>query len=156
MPKRRVFISYQHKDQMKAKGLNLMRYNEHLNVEFVGRHLLDPVDSSNNEYITRKIKEQLSGTSATVVLLGAETADSEWVAREIEWSREKGNGIVGIRIDPKAEIPEGLTECGAEILDWFKPEDVHEFDAAIERAIAVTSRGNDVPINSESTCKRAN
>jgi hypothetical protein len=44
---RRVFISYQHKDQLKAKGFNLMRYNEYLDLEFVGRHLLDPVKSDN-------------------------------------------------------------------------------------------------------------
>ena len=40
---RRVFISYQHADQMKARGLNLMTYNKNVNVDFTGRHLLDPV-----------------------------------------------------------------------------------------------------------------
>lgn len=56
---RRVFISYQHKDQLKAKGFNLMRYNEYLDLEFVGRHLLDPVKSDNPAYISSKIREQL-------------------------------------------------------------------------------------------------
>ena len=151
---RRVFISYQHADQMKARGLNLMTYNKNVNVDFTGRHLLDPVKSNDANYITRKIKEQITGSSATIVLIGKNTADSTWVDNEIRWSEEKGNGIIGIRIDPEATIPDGLTEYGAEILDWYEPDDVDQFDAAIERAIAATSRGRQMPMNTPSTCGR--
>lgn len=153
---RRVFISYQHQDQMKAKGMNLMRYNEHLDVEFVGRHLLDPVDSTDPAYIGSKIREQIKGSSATIVLIGEHTADSDWVPREIAWSLAKNppNGLVGIRIEPDAEIPAELTDAGAEILDWNAPEDVYEFDAAIERAIAATARVRNMPTNSVSSCPR--
>lgn len=153
---RRVFISYQHQDQMKAKGLNLMRYNEHLDVNFVGRHLLDPVHSVDPDYISSKIREQIKGSSATIVLIGKNTADSDWVPREIAWSLDKSppNGLLGIRIDPDAKIPVELTQAGAEILEWNKPEDVQEFDAAIERAIAATGRARNMPTNSISTCSR--
>lgn len=151
---RRVFISYQHADQMKARGLNLMTYNKNVNVDFTGRHLLDPVKSQDADYITRKIKEQIAGSSATIVLIGNNTAESAWVDKEIQWSEEKGNGIIGIRIDPDAQIPDGLTEYGAEILDWYKPGDVKQFDDAIERALAATSRGRSMPTNTMSTCTR--
>jgi hypothetical protein len=151
---RRVFISYQHTDQMKARGLNLMRYNEHVDVDFTGRHLLDPVKSDDPDYISRKIREQMRGSSATIVLIGKNTADSEWVDKEIEWTKEQGKGIIGIRIDPDAAIPEGLTEYGAEILNWYDPSDVAEFDDAIERAIAATIRGRNMPTNTSSTCTR--
>lgn len=151
---RRVFISYQHADQMKARGLNLMTYNKNVNVDFTGRHLLDPVNSQDPDYITRKIKEQIKGSSATIVLIGKNTADSAWVNKEIQWSEEKGNGIIGIRIDPDAPIPDGLTEYGAEILDWYMPADVGQFDEAIERAIAATTRGRSMPTNTMSTCTR--
>jgi hypothetical protein len=97
MIRRRVFISYQHYDQMKAKGFNLMSYNKNLSIAFTGRHLLNPVDSNDSDYITSKIKEQIKGSSATVVLIGGDTADSTWVDREVQWSIEKGNGIIGIR-----------------------------------------------------------
>lgn len=151
---RRVFISYQHADQMKARGLDLMTYNKNVNVDFTGRHLLDPVKSQDADYITRKIKEQIAGSSATIVLIGKSTADSAWVDKEIQWSEEKGNGIIGIRIDPDAQIPDGLTEYGAEILDWYKSGDVNQFDDAIERAVAATSRGRSMPTNTMSTCTR--
>jgi hypothetical protein len=151
---RRVFISYQHVDQMKARGLNLMTYNKNVNVDFTGRHLLDPVKSHDPNYISRKIKEKIKGSSATIVLIGKKTADSEWVDKEIQWSKEQGKGIIGIRIDPDAPIPDGLTEYGAEILDWYKPADVNQFDDAIERATAATSRGRSMPTNTTSTCSR--
>ncbi len=48
--------------------------------------------------IERWIDEQLKNTSVTAVLIGAETADREWVKREIEKSWNRGNGIVGIWI----------------------------------------------------------
>jgi hypothetical protein len=151
---RRVFISYQHADQMKARGLNLMTHNKNVNVDFTGRHLLDPVKSQDSDYISSKIKEQIKGSSATIVLIGKNTADSAWVDKEIEWSKEQGKGIIGIRIDSDVAIPDALTEYGAEILDWYEPADVNQFDDAIERAIAATSRGRSMPTNTMSTCTR--
>src|SRR6266568_2480699 len=96
---RRIFISYQHQDQLTAKGFNLMRYNQNLDLDFVGRHLPDPVKSTDPDYISRKVREQITGSSVAVVLIGDETAGSEWVAREIQWSLDKRppNGILGIR-----------------------------------------------------------
>jgi MTH538 TIR-like domain (DUF1863) len=132
--KRRVFLSYQHADQLKAKGFNLMSYAKNVDLEFTGRHLLDPVKSSDRGYIGRKIHEQLKGSSVTVVLIGKETAKSDWVGREIEWSLEKGNGLVGIKLDPRATPPKSLYDAGAEILDWKDPSDVRHFQRAIEAA----------------------
>jgi len=133
-----------------------MRYNENLDLDFVGRHLLDPVKSNNPDYISQKIREQITGSSVTVVLIGDETADSEWVAREIQWSLDKQppNGIVGIRLNSQADIPQGLEDCGAEILKWYEPEDVQEFLDAIERAAATAGRALLMPTNSASTCSR--
>lgn len=140
---RRIFISYQHADQLKAKGFNLLRWNKNVDLEFVGRHLLDPVNSENEAYITQKVKEQLNGTSVTVVLLGHETADSDWVKSEVEWSVEKNNGVVAIKLyddvpNPSVNSPvgEALHNAGAEIIDW----DVSKFEAAIERAFKSAGR----------------
>ena len=48
--------------------------------------------------IRRWINEQLNGRSCTVVLIGAQTANSKWVHYEIEQSLAKGKGLLGIRI----------------------------------------------------------
>src|SRR3954451_5621137 len=108
---RRIFISYQHADQPKAKGFNLMRYAKNLDLDFVGRHLLDPVKSKDPAYITRKISEQMKGTSVSVFLVGKHTTDSSWVQKEIEMSREKGNGMVAIRLEPGVSMPDGLQDA---------------------------------------------
>lgn len=140
---RRVFISYQHRDQGKAQGFNLLRWNRNVALEVSARHLLSPVESQDADYISRKIREQIHGTSVTVVLVGHDTADSDWVRQEIEWSlgKEKPNGILAIRIDRDAKVPDAITECGAEVIDWLEPSDSAEFEIAIERAALTAGRG---------------
>ena len=142
---RRIFISYQHDDRMKAKGFNLLRWSKAVDVEFVGRHLLDPVDSENEAYVWRKITEQLRGTSVTVVLLGARTADSDWVRREIKESVEKEtpNGVLAIKLSESVRVPVSspvgsvLNEVGAETIEW----EPHTFAEAIERVAIAGGRG---------------
>lgn len=48
--------------------------------------------------IERWIKDQLKYTSVTVVLIGAQTAERDWVDHEIRQSWERGNALVGVRI----------------------------------------------------------
>jgi MTH538 TIR-like domain (DUF1863) len=135
---RRIFISYEGNDRDQAKGFNLLRWNTNVDLEFVGRHLLDPVASVDPDYVTRKIKEQLQGSSVTVVLLGEHTTESTWVAREVQWSLEKDNGILGIKLKGQgdAEVPQALLDCGAEIIDWAPDQ----FGEAIERAAQAAGR----------------
>lgn len=133
MPTRRIFISYEGSDRKKAKGFRLLRWNKNVDVEFQDRHLLDPVDSKDPSYIKRCIGEQIKGTSVTVVLVGEDTAESDWVEWEIKKSLENGNGLLAIKIDdsiPDENIPDAVVENGGEVIDW-NPE---EFDEAIERA----------------------
>jgi hypothetical protein len=141
---RRIFISYQHQDRNQAKGFHLLKWNKNVDVEFVGRHLLDPVDSNNENYIRSKILEQLKGSSVTVVLIGKETHESEWVQYEIESSLKKDNpnGILAIRLPSSGSLPadspvgKALHDAGAEIIDW----DPHKFADAIERAAKAAGR----------------
>jgi len=83
----------------------------------------ESIKKKGDSAIERWIDDQLSNTSVTAVLIGAETADREWVEREIVKSWNRGNGIVGIWIhniknhDQKADIP------GRNPLDNFKLPD---------------------------------
>ncbi|MGH3907352.1 MAG: TIR domain-containing protein, partial [Pseudonocardiaceae bacterium] len=107
-------------------------------------------------YISRKIREQIKGSSVTIVLIGNDTAQSEWVEREIQWSldKEPPNGLLGIRLSLDAVIPDMLADCGAEILNWYEPDDVQEFQAAIERAAGMARLAPMMPTNSATTCRR--
>ncbi|MBA7501433.1 hypothetical protein ES706_00003 [subsurface metagenome] len=135
---RRVFISFQHDDNMQAKGFALLQWNPNVPVEFVGRHLLSPVDSEDEQYVRSKIREKLEGTSVTIVLIGAHTADSEWVDFEIRESLNRGNGVLGIRLPghENTDVPPALKEAGAKIINWN--QDI--FPDEVERAALIVGR----------------
>lgn len=135
---RRIFISFQHDDKLQAQGFNLLRWNPNVPVEFVGRHLLSPVDSKDPNYIRSKIREMLDGTSVVVVLIGHATADSDWVDYEIRAGLAQEKGVVGIRLKgaENAEIPQALREAEAKVIDW-NPD---VFADEIERAALIADR----------------
>ena len=141
---RHIFICYQHKNQKKAKGFHLLRWAKNVDVDFVGRHLLDPVKSTDEKYIKGEINKQIKGTSVTVVLIGKDTKNSAYQPYEIEQSlaKEKSNGILGIKLDESVSLPKDsavgqlLHDAGAEIIDW----DPSTFGDAIERAALSAGR----------------
>lgn len=45
------------------------------------------------------IRDQLDGTSVTVVLIGSQTCNRDYVKYELQQSYSKGNGLLGIYID---------------------------------------------------------
>ena len=70
-----------------------------------------------NDAIRHLIDEGLKNTSVTAVLIGAETADREWVQYEITESCKRGNGLLGIHIHNIADEnrrtdPEGANPFG--------------------------------------------
>jgi MTH538 TIR-like domain (DUF1863) len=78
--------------------------------------------------VKKLIDSGLSGTTVTVVLIGAETANRKYVSYEIEQSISHGNGILGIRIssikdqdgrtDQAGAVPAALTKTGAPVYTW--------------------------------------
>lgn len=109
---RKVFFSFHY-------GLDINRANvvrrswQFLGTQVVGffdRSLWEPGKPQNEEYIKRKIREGLQGTSVTVVLIGAETASRHYVNYEIEQSIKRGNGLLEIRINAISCLNAG--SCG--------------------------------------------
>jgi hypothetical protein len=133
---RKVFLAYQHRDHDRARAFDLMWKSPHVETKPSVRHLLDPVKSTDTGYVSAKIREQITNTSVTVVLVGKDTHGSDWVAKEIEWSLAKDppNGILAIRLDADAKLPDALAAYAPEVLDWTKPATLKDFEAAIERA----------------------
>lgn len=108
----------------------MLRWNRNVDVEFVGRHLLSRVDSEKPDYIRQKIREQLKGSSVTVVLIGRDTCKSEWVQFEVEESLAANKGVLGICLEEGVTVPDSLIDCGAEVIPWNPAS----FGEAIERA----------------------
>jgi len=93
------------------------------------------------------IDEGLKGTTVTVVLIGAETANRKYVDYEIEKSIERGNGLLGLRIhnikdqngrtDLPGNIPSMLSSGGYPTYTWTTCEDFAKWvETAYEAAQA--------------------
>lgn len=65
------------------------------------------------------IEQQLSGTSVTVVLYGAETYNRPWVRHEIKRSVELGKGLLAIDIHNVKHPNEGADIQGLNPLSYF-------------------------------------
>jgi len=66
---------------------------------FVDKAEFEQVERKGRQSIERWIDRQLDGTSASVVLIGAETANRPYVQYEIQQSYERGNRLLGVRLD---------------------------------------------------------
>jgi len=112
-------------------------------VGFADRSLWEGAKTTGRAALKRLILEGLHGTSATVVLIGEETADREWVSFEIEESYQRNNALIGVRIhhladqkghrSRKGRIPDLLREISAPIYDW--DANPHELGEWVEDAI---------------------
>lgn len=125
--RQRIFLSFEHPQQLGPSGFDLAA---HKDLAFRGRHLAEASKRDDPQYV----KDQVSRSAVTVVLIGSHASENKWLRSEIEWSLEKGNGLVGILLDPAASTPVMLHEAGAEILNWRDPEDVGYLKAAIDAA----------------------
>ncbi len=65
---------------------------------FVDAADFEEVKKGGDAAIKKWIREQLVGTSVTVVLIGSETNSRDYVKYELQQSYEKGNGLLGIYI----------------------------------------------------------
>jgi hypothetical protein len=83
----------------------------------------ESIKKQGDEAVRRWIVDQLKDTSVTVVLIGAETANREWVRHEILKSWNRGNGLVGVRIH-NVKHQDGNTDYqGRNPFDDFKLSD---------------------------------
>ena len=54
--------------------------------------------SKGEDSVKRWIDEQLKNTSVTIVLVGSDTSNREYVRYELQKSFEKGNAVIGVHI----------------------------------------------------------
>ena len=120
MTKRRIFISFDHDDAQQVSGFMGLR-NIIDDFDFYNHKLDRRIDSADTSYVCRIIKDEyISPASVAVVLIGNNTAKSDWVRWEIETSRALGKGILGIRLkDALGDIPVGIAQ---EAVGSWQPE----------------------------------
>ena len=117
-----IFVSHQHNDADKIEELKSL----------VGKHGIKMRDSSiyenklknnakNEQYIKHElIKPQMKWAGTVVVLIGKDTAQSDYVNWEIKTAAEMGKRIVGVFLQGAKEedIPQELYEHGRNLVGW--------------------------------------
>jgi len=98
--KRKIFISYHHGNEQKSFDLFKKHFSERFDV-FYDNSLERIIQSNNTQYISRKIKEDyIFGSSATIVLCGAETFKRKYVDWEIHATLEYKHALIGVNLPP--------------------------------------------------------
>lgn len=86
---------------------------------FVDKAEWESIKRTGSQAIEHWIDKQLDGTSVTVVLIGTETYDREWVRHEIKRSYELGKGMIGIYIHNVKDPQLGTTAKGKNPFDYW-------------------------------------
>ena len=80
---------------------------------FIDAADFEEIEKGGDTAIKKWIRDQLTGTSVTAVLVGSHTCSSKYVEYEIEQSEERGNGLLGIDISKIKDLKGETTErCG--------------------------------------------
>lgn len=126
----RAFLSYDGPDRTTLDNVARLISNAGLGVS--GR------DYTRDElFVVGSPLQQLQAAVVTIVLVTADAARSDLVAREIGWAIDQNKGILGLRLDEGATLPPELYTAGAEVLNADDEIDV----AYLPRAIAAAVRG---------------
>jgi hypothetical protein len=95
---RRTFFSFHYENDIWRANVVRNSWVTADTAGFVDAADFEQVKKGGDSAIKKWIDNQLSGTSVTAVLIGAETNDRVYVKYELEQSWKKGNGILGIYI----------------------------------------------------------
>lgn len=96
--KRKVFVSYHH-------GGDKAYYDAFINTFSTSYDVIHDnsveraVDSTNTEYVIRRIRENfITGSSCTIVLCGSQTPWRKFVDWEIKATLDKQHGLIGVNL----------------------------------------------------------
>ena len=112
---RRVFFSFEYKhDVSRAMVVRNSWVTQGKEAAgFVDAADFEELEKGGDAAIKRWIRDQLEGTSVTVVLVGSHTCSSRYVQYEIQQSTARGNGLLGIDVSKIKDLDGYTTErCG--------------------------------------------
>jgi MTH538 TIR-like domain (DUF1863) len=98
---RRVFFSFHYENDVWRASIirnSWVTKPSSEKVGFIDKADFEEVKKGGDSAIKRWIDNQLLGTSVTVVLIGSDTSNRDYVKYELQKSYERGNGILGIYI----------------------------------------------------------
>lgn len=118
--KRNVFISFASEDMNEVNLLRAQAKNENNDIVFNDHSVREPYDSDRADYIRQKISERIARTSVCVVYLSDNTAQSKWVAWEVEKSLQLGKRVIAVHAKDNfgGRMPTWVNEHGIKVIPW--------------------------------------
>ncbi len=115
---RRVFYSFYYKeDNWRASQVRNMGVIE--GNKPVSDNDWEQITRAGDEAIKRWINEQMKGTSCTIVLIGSNTSNRNWIKYEIKKSWNDGKGLLGIYIHNLKDKDGKQSTKGRNPFDYF-------------------------------------
>jgi len=114
---RRTFFSFHYKPDVSRAWIvrnSWMTKQDRDAAGFFDSSVFESKDRESTEVLKRFLREGLSNTSVTCVLVGSETALRRWVRYEIFQSFIRGNGLLAVRIHGIADLNKQTSNAGAD------------------------------------------
>ncbi len=120
MANKRVFLSFLGEDKQRVQGLRLLAANPDYGLEFYDESVRSAINSSDADYIKRRIREKISRTTVTVCLISEKTHTSRWVGWELQESHDKGNTIIAMALKDveRAVLPTLIKQLDLKFHGW--------------------------------------
>ena len=139
---RRVYFGFKYKDDVSRAMVvrNSWVTQGKEAAGFIDAAEFEKVKRGGDRAILTWIDRQLSGTSVTVILVGARTCSSRWVKYEIDKSIEDGKGLLGIDVSKIDDLQGNTSDrCGQipkgyKFYLWFKDKGYDKMGDWIEKA----------------------
>ncbi len=114
--RRNVFISFHTEDEAQVNLLRQQAKDDRFDLEFRDYSIKEPFD----EAWKSQTKNIISRTSATIVMIGPDTASRQAVDWEIREAHRQGKKVIGVRIykDQNYTIPSAMKEHGDKVVSW--------------------------------------
>jgi hypothetical protein len=113
---RNVFISFHNADESQVELLRSQARNESNELAFRDYSVKEPFD----EKWKTNCRARIALTSATICMIGPETANREAVIWELEEAYRQGHLVIGVRIysDRNDPVPKPLLDHNAPVIPW--------------------------------------
>ena len=131
MAKRRVFYSFHYKpDSWRTSQVRNIGAVE--GSKPATDNNWEEIKKGGDRAIKRWINAQLQNRTCTIVLVGSNTANREWISYEIEKSWNEGMGVVGIYIHGLKDSEGSLSRKGNNPFNYINFEDGRKLSSVVK------------------------
>ena len=134
---RRVYFAFDYKDVFAVNQIR--RAGEFIDIAVAGftdASQWEELREKDDAVIRAAIDSAVQRTTVTVVCVGERTASRRWVKYELQVSRDRGNGLLGVYLPGESghPMPQILADEGAPLYAWNHARFADWVEAAAARA----------------------